>query len=61
MEQGHVAHQIKVTGQAESNCNVKIGSLYSLKAGSNVLLDNFHSIVDRMNLKCGLYATQDCR
>ena len=41
--------------------DVKIGNLHGLKSGSNVLLDNFLNIVDGMNLKCDMYAIQDCR
>ena len=34
---------------------------FTRKAGSDVLLDNFLNILDRRNLKCGVYVTQDCR
>ena len=57
----HIAHQTRVARQAKSRCDVQMGNLYGLKAGSDVLLDNFLNILDRMNLKCGIYATQDCR
>ena len=46
---------------AKSSCYVKIGNLQGLKAGGDDLLDNFLNIIERMNLKCGMYATQDCR
>ena len=59
-EHSHIAHQIKVAWQAKSSCDVKIGDLQGLNAGSDVLLDNFLNILDRINLKCGIYATQDC-
>ena len=55
-EHSHISYQ------AESSCNVKIGNLQGLKAGSDDLLDNFLNILDRMNLECGrLCATQDCQ
>ena len=59
-EHSHIAHQIRVAPQAKTICDVKIGNLQGLKAGSDVLLDNFLDILDRMSLKCGMYATQDC-
>ena len=47
--------QWNIAQQAESSCDVKIGNLQGLKASSGVLLDNFLNILDRMNLKCGMY------
>ena len=40
-EHSYIAHQISVACQAKSSCDVKIGNFQGLKAGSNVLLDNF--------------------
>ena len=57
----HIAHQIRVAHQAEPSCDIKIGNLQGLKVGSDVLLDNFLNILDRMNLKYGIHATQDCQ
>ena len=56
-EHSHIAHQIRVVQQAQSSCDVKISNLQSF----NVLLDNFLNILDRMNMKCGMYVTQNCR
>ena len=47
--------------QTKSSCDVKINNLQGLKAGSDVLLDNFLNILDRMNLKYGIYAAQGCQ
>ena len=40
-EHSHIVHQIIVARQAKSCCDVKIGNLQGLKAGTDVLLDNF--------------------
>ena len=58
-EHSHIAHQIRVVSQAKSSCDVKIDNLKCLQSGSDVLLDNFLNILDRMNLKCGMYVTED--
>ena len=50
----HIAHQISIAGQAESRCDVKIGNLQGLKAGGDVLFDNFLNMLDKINLKCGV-------
>ena len=66
-EHSHISYQIRVAQQAEANyCDEKIGNLDGLKAGSDVLLDNFLDIYclickDRINLKCSMYATQGCQ
>ena len=54
----YVAHEIRVAQQAKFSCDVEIDNLEYLKAGIDVLLDNFLNILDRMNLKCGMYSTQ---
>ena len=41
---------MRIARQAKSSCDVKIGNLQGLKAGSDLLLDNFL-----------MHATQDCR
>ena len=58
-EHNRIAHPIREAWQAESSCDVKIGNLQGLKAGSDVLLDNFLNKLDRVNLKCSMYATHD--
>ena len=57
----HIAHQIRVAQQAKTSSDNKIGNLQGLKAGSDLLHENFLNMLDIMNLKCGMYATQDCQ
>ena len=45
IEHSDIVHEIMVADKLKSNCDVKIGNLQGLKAGSDVLLD----ILDKMN------------
>ena len=60
-QHSRIAHQIRVAQQAKPSCDVKISNLQGLKAGSDISLCNFLNKLDRLNLECGMCATQDCQ